>query len=147
MRKMVNWVINRPLRGVGAVSLAAIAAGALFIATAASSAADPTFTFDQGAWNPTVTSTTFQARGLECDRAANVQATGKMKFVDVTTGVTIGTATMVPNKQFVNCAQATITDKENLSPGSYTIQATYIPGGTNPVPTSPAATYVETVVP
>jgi hypothetical protein len=47
---------------------------------------------------------------------------------------------MVPNKQFVNCVQATITDKETVSLGSYTIQATYIPGGTNPLPTSSPAT-------
>ena len=83
-----------------------------------------------------MTATTVQVRGLECDPAADVHATGKMKFVDVTTGVTIGTAAMVPNKQFVNCGQATITDKENLSPGSNTIQATYIPGGATPVPAS-----------
>jgi hypothetical protein len=147
MRTLVNWLGKRTVRGAGAVSLAAAAVATLLIAAAASSAAAPTFTFDQGSWNPGLSGTTFQARGLECDRVANVQATGKMTFVDVTTGVTIGTATMVPNKQFVNCAQATITDKENLSPGSYTIQATYVPGGTNPVPTSPAATYVESVDP
>jgi hypothetical protein len=105
------------------------------------------FTFDQGSWNPSVSGTTFQARGLECDRDANVQATGKMTFVDTTTGATIGMAKMVPNNQFVNCGHATITDKETLSRGSYTVQATYIPGGTNPVPTSSPATYVETVEP
>jgi hypothetical protein len=147
MRMLGNWLGSRPVRGVGAVSLAAAAAVALIIATTAASADSSTFTFDQGSWNPGLSGTTFQARALECDRAANVQATGKMKFVDTTTGVTIGTATMVPNKQFVNCGQATITDKENLSPGSYTIQATYIPGGTTPVPASGPATYVETVDP
>jgi hypothetical protein len=147
MRTLVTRFRKSPIKGAGAVSLAAAAAVALVIATTAAFADSTTFTFDQGAWNPTVSGTTFQARGLECDRAANVQATGKMQFVDVTTGVTIGTAKMVPNKQFVNCGQAKITDKENLTPGSYTIQATYIPGGTTPVPTSPPATYVETVEP
>lgn len=147
MRTLAKRLGNRLVVGIGAVSLAAVTAAVLFVATSASSAAASSFTFDQGAWNPNVSGTKFQARALECDLVADVQATGTMKFVDVTTGVTIGTASMVPNKQFVNCGQATITDKENLSPGSYTIQATYIPGGTVPVATSPAATYVETVDP
>jgi hypothetical protein len=48
MRTPVNWLFNRPVEGVGAVSLAAAAAAALIIATALASADSSTFTFDQG---------------------------------------------------------------------------------------------------
>lgn len=145
MRTLMHWFGNRPIRLIGAVIVAMTAGAGLVIGTAASSASSATFTFDQGSFNPSLTGTTFQVRGLECDRDANVQATGKMVFVNTTTGVTIGTANMVANKQFANCGQATITDTENLSPGSYKIQATYVPGGSTPVPTSPAAKYTETI--
>lgn len=145
MRTLMHWFGHRPIRVVSAVVVAMTTATGLIMGTATSSATSATFTFDQGSFNPSLTGTTFQVRGLECDRNANVQATGTMTFVNKTTGVTIGTASMSPSTQFANCGEATITDSENLAPGTYRIQATYTPGGSTPVPKSTAARYNETI--
>jgi hypothetical protein len=145
MRTLMHWFGNRPIRSLGAVVVVVTTAAGLIVGTAASSASSATFTFDQGSFNPSLTGTTFQVRGLECDRDANIQATGTMTFVNKTTGVTIGTASLVASTQFANCGEATITDSESLAPGSYKIQATYTPGGSTPVPRSTAERYTETI--
>jgi hypothetical protein len=88
----------------------------------------------------------FTVIGYECDRDADVQATGTMTFTDVTTGTLIGTLALGPSS-FVNCGQAEITDREHLAPGTYEIEATYTPGGSIPVTSSPPGTYDQTVAP
>jgi hypothetical protein len=88
----------------------------------------------------------FAVIGYQCDRDADVQATGTMTFIDLTTGTLIGTLALGPSA-FVNCGQAEITDREYLTPGTYEIEATYTPGGSTPVTSSPPGTYDQTVGP
>lgn len=108
----------------------------------------PTFTEVSGAPNPVATDQPFTVTALECDRVADVQATGTMKFVDVTTGRNLGTVALSPSPVFVNCGRARVTDHEKglIAGDSYTITATYTPGGTIPVPASAPGQYEEKVV-
>lgn len=105
----------------------------------------PTFTHVGGSFNPSLAGESFKLRGVECDRVANVKATGKLTFTDVTTGLVLGRASLTGGTAFANCSQATVTDTENLAQGSYTIKAVYTPGGATPIPTSAAATYTQIV--
>ncbi len=104
----------------------------------------PTFTHVSGAPNPTF-SRPFKVTAMECDRVADVYATGTMTFVDVTTGVTLGTVTLSPSRKYVNCGQAEVTDHERLRAGRYKIRASYTPGGAVPVHASAPAHYHESV--
>ena len=107
----------------------------------------PTFTEVSGSPNPVSTDQPFTVTALECDRVADVQATGTMTVVDVTTGHKLGTVALSPSPRFVNCGRARVTDHEKgLLPGhSYKITATYTPGGTIPVPASAPAHYNEAI--
>jgi hypothetical protein len=104
-----------------------------------------TFTHVSGSPNPALSRRRFKVIAMECDRVADVQATGKMAFVDVTTGVKLGTATMSPSRKYVNCGQAVVTDHEKLRPGKYEIRASYKPGGNVPVPRSAPGHYRESM--
>jgi hypothetical protein len=105
----------------------------------------PSVTEVSGAANPVSQGTSFTVTGTECDRVENVAVTGSISFVDVTTGVSLGKATLGADSGAVNCGQAQVSDSETLSPGTYKIKATYIPAGTTEVPRSASATYSETV--
>jgi hypothetical protein len=106
----------------------------------------PTFTQVSGSPNPVDTNQPFTVTALECDRVADVYATGTMTFVDVTTGHKLGTVALTPSPKFVNCGRAQIVDHEKGLHGKYRIRATYSPGGSVPVPTSAPAAYVEKVI-
>ena len=105
----------------------------------------PTFTEVGGSFNPSLAGESFKIRGVECDRVANVKATGKLTFTDLTTGVVLGSVALSLRTAFTNCSQAIITDSEDLAQGNYSIKAVYTPGGATPIPTSAAATYTQTV--
>jgi hypothetical protein len=107
----------------------------------------PTFTEVSGTPNPVDAEGTFLVTGQECDRVADVHATGTMTFADVSTGVVLGTVAVVPSSSYVNCGKATIVDDEHLPPGTYRVEALYTPSGALPVPASPPATYRQRVVP
>jgi len=106
----------------------------------------PTFTEVSGAPNPSDQGGTFTVTGQECDRVADVHATGTMTFTDLTTGAVLGTEPLVPSTAYVNCAQATVTDHEALAAGTYRIRASYTPSGTTSVPPSAPATYRQRVL-
>jgi hypothetical protein len=105
----------------------------------------PTFTEVYGSPNPVQVGAEFTVIALECDRVADVHATGRMRFVDVTTGKKLGTVTLSPSHKFVNCGRARVIDDEKLHAGKYKIRATYLPGGAIPIRSSKPATYRETV--
>jgi len=105
----------------------------------------PTFTAISGRPNPVHAGHSFTVTAMECDRVADVQATGQLKFVDVTKKKNLGTITLTPSPKFVNCGQAKVTDHQKLRPGKYKIRATYLPGGQIPIPSSAPATYRERV--
>ena len=104
-----------------------------------------TFTTIAGAPNPVTPGAPFTVSGTECDRVAAVAPTGTLAFTDAKTGVSLGAATLTPDPTYENCADASVTDTETLAKGSYRITALYQPGGSTPVPTSPKASYIETV--
>jgi hypothetical protein len=105
----------------------------------------PTFTEVSGHPNPVHAGHSFTVTAIECDRVADVQATGTMKFVDVTKKKNLGTVALTPSPKFVNCGQAKVTDHQKLRPGKYKIRATYVPGGQIPIQASAPATYKEKV--
>jgi hypothetical protein len=105
----------------------------------------PTFTAVFGSPNPVRAGVSFIVNARECDRVADVHATGRMRFFDVTTGKKLGTVTLSPSRKFVNCGRAQVTDQEKLRAGKYKIRATYLPGGAIPIRASKPATYRETV--
>jgi hypothetical protein len=107
----------------------------------------PTFTEVSGTPNPVDTGGTFLVTGQECDRVADVHATGTMTFTDLSTGVVLGTVALVPSSTYVNCGDATVVDSEHLSAGTYRVKALYTPSGALPVPASAPATYLQRVVP
>jgi hypothetical protein len=102
-----------------------------------------TFTQASGSPNPTSVGGPFTVTALECDRVADVQATGTMVFTDVTTGAPLGSVSL-GSSPYVNCGQAQVTDSESLAAGTYRIKAAYTPSGVNPVPRS-SGTYSEKV--
>ena len=106
-----------------------------------------TFTEVSGTPNPVDGDGTFLVTGQECDRVADVHATGTITFTDVSTGVVLGTVALVPSSSYVNCGEATVVDSEHLAAGTYQLKALYTPSGTLPVPASPPATYSQRVVP
>jgi len=107
----------------------------------------PTFTEVSGAPNPVDADGTFLVTGQECDRVADVHATGTITFTDLSTGVVLGTVALVPSSTYVNCGEATVIDSEHLAAGTYQLKALYTPSGTLPVPASAPATYSQRVVP
>jgi hypothetical protein len=107
----------------------------------------PTFTAVSGPPNPVDAEGTFLVTGQECDRVADVHATGTMTFTDVSTGVVLGTVALVPSSTYANCGKATVVDGEHLPPGTYRVKALYTPSGALPVPASAPATYRQRVVP
>jgi hypothetical protein len=107
----------------------------------------PTFTQVAGSPNPVDQGGTFNVTAQECDRVADVQATGSMTFTDVTTGVVLGTVTLSPSTKYVNCGEAQVADHEVLPDGIYRVRALYTPSGPTPVPASAARAYRERVVP
>jgi hypothetical protein len=106
----------------------------------------PTFTEVSGTPNPIDNGGTFRVTGQECDRVADVHATGTMTFTDLTTGAVLGTVSLVPSGTYVNCAEAAVVDSEHLLAGTYQVKALYTPSGALPVPASPPATYREVVL-
>lgn len=92
-----------------------------------------TFTTASGTPNPSTSRESFRITSLECSRIANVHATGTITFTDVTTGVTLGTATLTPSPTYANCSVTYGSDTEVLRPGSYSIQAAYNPRGSLPI--------------
>ncbi|MGP8204561.1 MAG: hypothetical protein ACLQVK_00665 [Acidimicrobiales bacterium] len=106
----------------------------------------PTFTQVSGTPNPSDQGGAFAVTGQECDRVADVYASGTMTFTDLTTGVVLGAAPLVPSTAYVNCAQAQVVDHEPLPAGTYQLRATYTPSGTTPVPASAPATYRQRLV-
>jgi hypothetical protein len=107
----------------------------------------PTFTEVSGTPNPVDADGTFLVTGQECDRVADVHATGTITFTDLSTGVVLGTVALVPSSTYVNCGEATVVDSEHLPAGTYQVKALYAPSGTLPVPASAPATYNQRVVP
>ena len=107
----------------------------------------PTFTQVSGTPNPSDQGGAFAVTGQECDRVADVHATGTITFTDLSTGVVLGTIALVPSSAYVNCGVATIVDSEHLAAGTYRVKAFYTPSGALPVPASAPATYQERVVP
>jgi len=105
----------------------------------------PTFTEVSGHPNPVRAGHSFAVTAIECDRVADVQATGTMTFVDVTKKKKLGTVALTPSPRFVNCGQAKVTDHQKLRPGKYKIRATYTPGGQIPIQASAPASYREKV--
>jgi hypothetical protein len=133
---------------IGKALTAAAAAAVCLSATgvaAAQTATPPTFTAIHGSPNPVRAGHPFTVTAMECDRVADVHATGKMTFVDLTTKKKLGTVALSPSGRFVNCGQARLTDHERLRAGKYKIRATYLPGGRVPIRASTPATYKETV--
>ena len=107
----------------------------------------PTFTEVSGTPNPLDGDGTFLVTGQECDRVADVHATGTITFTDLSTGAMLGTVALVPSSTYVNCGEATVVDSEHLAAGTYELKALYTPSGTLPVPASAPATYSQRVVP
>ncbi len=107
----------------------------------------PTFTEVSGAPNPVDADGAFLVTGQECDRVADVHATGTITFTDLSTGVVLGTVALVPSSTYVNCGEATVVDSEHLPAGTYQVKALYAPSGALPVPASAPATYSQRVVP
>jgi hypothetical protein len=105
----------------------------------------PAFTEVSGAPNWSDNGGTFVVTGQECDRAADVHATGTMTFTDVTTGADLGTGTLVASTKYANCSAASVTDDEHLPAGNYRIKALYTPSGETPVPSSAPASYRQRV--
>lgn len=91
-----------------------------------------TFTQVSGSPNPTSVGGPFVVAALECDRVADVQATGTMVFTDTTTGLALGSPSL-GSSVFSNCSQAQVTDSEALAAGTYSIKAQYVPSGAEPV--------------
>jgi hypothetical protein len=106
----------------------------------------PTFTEVNGTPNPIDNGGTFLVTGQECDRVADVHATGTMTFTDLTTGVVLGTISLAASSSYVNCGEATVVDTEHLPAGTYEVKAVYIPSGALPVPASAPATYRQLVL-
>jgi hypothetical protein len=106
----------------------------------------PTFTEVSGTPNPVDTDGTFLVTAQECDRVADVHATGTMTFTDLTTGVMVGAVAMVPSSTYVNCGEATVVDNEHLPAGTYQLRALYTPSGALPVPASAPASYRQRVL-
>jgi hypothetical protein len=106
----------------------------------------PTFTEVSGTPNPIDNGGTFLVTGQECDRVADVHATGTMTFTDLTTGVVLGTVALLPSSSYVNCGEATVVDTEHLPAGTYEVKAVYVPSGALPVPVSAPATYRQLVL-
>jgi hypothetical protein len=104
-----------------------------------------TFTLISGAPNPSNVDAAFTVTANECNPDSTLRPTGTMSFTDTTTNVLIGTMVMGTSGQGANCGAADIVDTEGLATGTYQIQATYIPGGTDPVPASTAVSYTQTV--
>jgi hypothetical protein len=119
--------------------------GSAKVGTLVSRCTPPTFTAVFGSPNPVRAGVSFIVDARECDRVADVHATGRMRFFDVTTGKKLGTVTLSPSRKFVNCGRAQVTDHEKLRAGKYKIRATYLPGGAIPIRASKPATYRETV--
>jgi hypothetical protein len=107
----------------------------------------PTFTQVTGAPNWSDNGSPFVVTGQECDRVADIDATGTMAFTDVTTGVALGTVPLVASAKYANCGEAAVTDSEHLAAGNYLVKAVYSPSGATPVPPSAPATYRQRVVP
>jgi hypothetical protein len=107
----------------------------------------PTFTEVSGSPKWVDNYGSFIVTAQECDRVADVHATGTMTFTDLTTGVALGTAPLGPSTTYANCGDAKVTDSEHLLAGNYRIQAIYTPSGATPVPSSAPATYRERVLP
>jgi hypothetical protein len=147
--------LRRQARMAGAlVGAGTLAAVALLVGISAAAAATakaalhtpPTFTHVSGSPNPLRPRRQFKITARECDRVADVDATGTMTFVDVSTGVKLGTVALSPSPKYVNCGQAVVTDHEKLfRPGRYKIRASYKPGGRIPVHRSTPAHYYESV--
>ena len=93
---------------------------------------------------PELSGAPFNVRALECDRVATVHATGKMSFTDLTTGKSLGSASLRSGTPFANCSQALITDREKLRQGDYRIKAVYTPSGRTPVHKS-SGSYLEII--
>ncbi len=106
----------------------------------------PTFTEVSGTPNPVGPDRTFTVTGRECDRVADVRATGTITFTDLSTGLVLGTVALVPSSAYVNCGEATVVDSEHLAPGSYEVKASYTASGGLPVPASVPATYRQLVL-
>ena len=140
--------LHRPGRClVALVVVAAVTGTSAFLAstaTAAPATNTPTFTNVSGAYNPELSGAPFNVRALECDRVATVHATGKMSFTDLTTGKSLGSASLRSGTPFANCSQALITDREKLRQGDYRIKAVYTPSGRTPVHKS-SGSYLEII--
>ncbi|MGD0809735.1 MAG: hypothetical protein ABSA91_08505 [Acidimicrobiales bacterium] len=106
----------------------------------------PTFTEVSGTPNPVDAEGTFLITSQECDRVADVHATGTITFTDLSTGTVLGTSSLVPSSAYANCGEATVVDSEHLLAGTYQVKALYTPSGTLPVPASAPATYHQLVV-
>ena len=104
-----------------------------------------TFTQVTTSANPTVTGSSFEIEGMECDRVADVHPTGTLAFENVTTGTLIGTVSLTPSTTSVNCSGADHLDTI-ASSGTNEIEALYIPGGSEQVTNSPVASCEQTVV-
>ncbi len=105
----------------------------------------PTYTQVKGSPDPVSQEQSFTITALECDREADVHATGTIVFKDTTTHKHLGSAELKPSAKFVNCSEASIIDEEPLADGSYKITAKYKPGGTTPIAASKGK-FTESVV-
>lgn len=137
---------RRSLGIATAVGAAALIAAPLATISVAEATTTNTFTTIATSANPVLVGVHFTVSGTECDRVADVHATGTMVFKDKTTGLILGTETLTPDPTFENCSDASVTDTESLAAGNYRIVDHYRPGGSTPIQTSPNASYVEHVV-
>ena len=67
---------------------------------------------------------------------ADSAPTGNISFQNKTTHTSLGSVATTPDPSFANCSDANVTDTETLSPGTYTIKASYLPGGATPAAAS-----------
>lgn len=105
---------------------------------------DDTFTQVSGSPNPQYRSLNVAIAALECDRSRDVSATGSMTIVDVTRHKTLGTVALGPS-QYANCGDA-VLNVSSLKPGKHRIEATYTPGGDQPVTQSAPAEYTQKIL-
>ncbi len=117
----------------------AFAAGAVAISIPVDSAVAspaPSFTTVTSSANPGFVGASFTVTAMECNRVATNPPTGNIPFKNKTTHTSLGSVATTPDAKFANCSDASVTDTETLSPGTYSIKASYLPGGATPAPAS-----------
>jgi hypothetical protein len=130
-------MLRKPwLIGLAALGMAIAAA---VPATTASASTGTSFTEVSSSANPVLVGVAFTVKAQECNRIADNPPTGQIVFRDKTTGVALGSVATTADPTLVNCSDASISDTESLAAGTYTIKASYQPGGATPAAASKAS--------